>query len=316
MDIKKSLSAIKTTNNKAIFWMIVGGFDFATMGALIHALGSECDWLVLAFLRMFMSFLLALYLTRRAGLKPFLVDRPLLWTRSLVGTAAMIATFYALTELPISDVAVITESRPIWVAILAGFLLGETTGKRVWLSIILGMTGVVLVEHAHMTDGNYAGLAAFLAAIAGALVMIMLRKLRDIDPRTIVAHFTGTATLVCLILIIALGRNFDFAFLENPVNVLMLAGIGIFGTIGQLAMTKAFSIGEAPGVASAGFIRVGFSAGYDVLIWQHSFQLATLLGVALILGSTGGLFKTGRGGEDVETGPKETDPEPQGIGAG
>lgn len=316
MNIKKSLGALKTTSNKAIFWMIVGGFDFATMGALIHALGDECDWLILAFLRMFMSFILALFLTRRAGLKPFLINRQLLWLRSLVGSAAMIATFYALTELPISDVAVITESRPIWVAIMAGFLLGETTGKRIWLSIILGMTGVVLVEHAHINDGNFAGLAAFLAAIAGAFVMILLRKLRDIDPRTIVAQFSGTASLVCLLLIIALGRKFDLAFLENPVNVLMLAGIGVFGTIGQLAMTKAFSIGEAPGVASAGFIRVGFSAGYDVLLWQHSFQLATLLGVGLILGSTGGLFKTERSGDAAEALEKETDKKPQEIGAG
>ncbi len=306
MNIKKGLSTLKLANNKAVFWMILGGFDFATMGALIHALGSECDWLILAFLRMFMSFVIALVLTRRAGLKPFLLDRPLLWLRSLVGCAAMIATFYALTELPISDVAVITESRPIWVAILAGFLLGETTSRRVWLSIALGMAGVVLVEHAHIADQNIAGLAALFAALAGAVVMILLRKLKDIDPRTIVAHFSGTASLVCLVLIFVLGREFDFSFMEKPANLLMLAGVGVFGTVGQLAMTKAFSIGEAPGVASAGFMRVGFSAGYDLLIWQHAFQPTTLLGMALILGSTGGLLKTSQNGdaEAEKTGEK------------
>ncbi|HVY55913.1 MAG TPA: hypothetical protein VHC46_09175, partial [Thermodesulfobacteriota bacterium] len=118
-----------------------------------------------------------------------------------------------------------------------------------------------------------------------------------------------------LLLIIVLGRKFDLTFLENPANVLMLAGIGVFGTIGQLAMTKAFSMGEAPGVASAGFIRVGFSAGYDGLIWQHSFQPATLLGVALILGSTGGLLKPARTGDTAEAPLEETDKKPQEIGA-
>ena len=291
MKIIENLGPLSTRNNKAILWMIVGGFDFATMGALIHALGSECDWLILAFLRMLMSFVISLFLTRRAGLKPFLLNRPLLWLRSLVGCAAMIATFYALTELPISDVAVITESRPIWVAILAGILLGEATGKRVWISIVLGMTGVILVEHAHMMDHITAGLAALFAALTGAIVMILLRKLRDIDPRTIVAHFSGTATAACLLLILVLGKDFNLSFMEKPANLLMLAGMGVFGTIGQLAMTKAFSIGEAPAVASAGFIRVGFSAGYDLLIWQHVFQITTLLGIALILGSTGGLLR-------------------------
>jgi drug/metabolite transporter (DMT)-like permease len=313
MNIKKSLRGLKSANNKAVFWMILGGFDFATMGALIHALGSECDWLILAFLRMFMSFVIAFVLTRRAGLKPFLFDRPLLWLRSIVGCSAMIATFYALTKLPISDVAVITESRPIWVAILAGFLLGETTSKRIWLSIILGMTGVVLVEHAHLRDQNAAGLAALFAALAGALVMVLLRKLRDIDPRTIVTHFSGTAAAVCLLLILILGREFDFSFMEKPSNVLMLAGIGVFGTVGQLAMTKAFSIGEAPGVASAGFMRVGFSAGYDLLIWQHAFQITTLVGIAMILGSTGGLLKPAQNGDTEENIVEE---KAQKLGAG
>lgn len=300
MNIKKGLSSLTFSNNKAIFWMILGGFDFATMGALIHALGDKCDWLILAFLRMLMSFVISLILTRRAGLKPFLFNRPLLWLRSLVGCSAMIATFYALTRLPISDVAVITESKPIWVALLAGFLLGETTGRRIWVSIILGMAGVILVEQAHLMDRNIAGLTALFAAFAGAVVMILLRKLRDIDPRIIVTHFSGTAAAICLILIIALGKDFDFSFMEKSTNLLMLAGVGVFGTIGQLAMTKAFSIGEAPSVASAGFIRVGFSAAYDLFIWQHVFQITTLLGVALILGSTGGILKAPKSSDEEE----------------
>ncbi len=300
MNIKKGLSSLTFSNNKAIFWMILGGFDFATMGALIHALGDKCDWLILAFLRMLMSFVIALILTRRAGLKPFLFNRPLLWLRSFVGCSAMIATFYALTRLPISDVAVITESRPIWVALLAGFLLGETTGRRIWVSILLGMAGVILVEQAHLMDRNIAGLTALFAAFAGAVVMILLRKLRDIDPRIIVTHFSGTATAICLILIIVLGKDFDFSFMEKSTNLLMLAGVGVFGTIGQLAMTKAFSIGEAPSVAPAGFIRVGFSAAYDLFIWQHAFQITTLIGVALILGSTGGLLKAPQSSDEEE----------------
>jgi S-adenosylmethionine uptake transporter len=88
--------------------------------------------------------------------------------------------------------------------------------------------------------------------------------------------------------------------MEKSTNLLMLAGVGVFGTIGQLAMTKAFSIGEAPSVASAGFIRVGFSAAYDLFIWQHVFQITTLLGVALILGSTGGLLKAPQSSDEKE----------------
>ncbi|MCL4244605.1 MAG: DMT family transporter, partial [Candidatus Dadabacteria bacterium] len=183
------------------------------------------------------------------------------------------------------DVAVITETKPIWVALLAGYLLGEAAGKRIWVSIIMGMTGVVLVEHTHIGNGSLAGLAALYGALAGAVVMIILRKLRGLDPRVIVTHFAGTASLTCLVLI------FDLSFLSETKNLLMLAGVGLFGTVGQLAMTKAFAMGEAPGVSAAGFIKVGFSAGYDLLIFRYAIELATLLGITLILGSTAWLIK-------------------------
>jgi predicted amidohydrolase len=56
-------------------------------------------------------------------------------------------------------------------------------------------------------------------------------------------------------------------------------------------MTKAFAMGEAPGVSAAGFVKVGFSAGYDLLVFRYAIELVTLLGITLILGSTAWLIK-------------------------
>lgn len=117
-----------TSNNQGILLMVFGGFAFATMGALTHELGQYCDWLLIAFFRMLISFIIAFALALRAGVNPFILTNKILWLRSLVGSSAMLATFYAITKLPISEVAVITETRPIWVAIVAGYILGETAG--------------------------------------------------------------------------------------------------------------------------------------------------------------------------------------------
>ncbi len=290
--INKSIAAQfqSTSNNKAVLWMTVGGFAFATMGALTHELGSYCDWLLIAFFRMLISFIITLALALRAGINPFLFTNWTLWLRSLVGSSAMLATFYALTKLPISEVAVITETRPIWVALVAGYILGETSGKKIWLSIIFGMVGVILVEHPRILEQNFAGLLAVYAAFGGAVVMICLRKLKSLDLRVIVTHFSGTATIITLITIFSVRGEVDLSVFENTTIILMLLGVGIFGTIGQLTMTKAFSIGEAPSVASAGFIKVGFAAGYDLLIWKYIFDVPTIIGMILILGSTGWLF--------------------------
>lgn len=270
--------------------MVFGGFAFATMGALTHELGKHCDWLLIAFFRMLISFVIALTLCYKAGLNPFVFNNKTLWLRSFVGSSAMLATFYALTKLPISEIAIITETRPIWVAMVAGYILGETTGKRIWLSIIFGMIGVILVEHPRILEQNFAGLMAVYAAFGGAVVMICLRKLKNLDPRIIVTHFSGTATIIALIAYFSVRSEVDISIFQSTSLILMLLGVGIFGTIGQLAMTKAFSVGEAPSVASAGFIKVGFSAGYDLLIWNYVFNAPTIVGMVLILLSTTWLF--------------------------
>lgn len=276
--------------NRALLYMVIGGFSFATMGALTHALGKHIDWVLIVIIRMFATFVITTAMAARSGINPFLFTRPLLWFRSMVGSCAMLATFYALTKLPVSDVSVITETRPIWVALLAGFILGESTGRRIWLSIVFGVIGVILIEKPHIAQKNYAALVALLASFLGSVVMICLRKLRTIDPRVIVTHFSGTATVVGIITLIIFRDSPDFQSLYDTRIILMLAGVGIFGTFGQLAMTRAFSLGTAPTVSTAGLIKVGFSAMYDTLIWKYVFHYSTIAGMILILGSTAWLF--------------------------
>ncbi|GJM16469.1 MAG: hypothetical protein DHS20C13_17960 [Thermodesulfobacteriota bacterium] len=290
--INKSISTQfqLSPNNKGIMFMVLGGLAFASMGALTHELGNYCDWLLIAFFRMLISFVIALTLALKAGVNPFIIKNKTLWLRSLIGSSAMLATFYAITKLPISEVAVITETRPIWVAIVAGYILGETAGKKVWISIIFGIAGVILVEHPRIVEQNFAGLLALYAAFGGAVVMICLRKLKDLDLRIIITHFSGTATIVALIALFFVRGEVDVSPLINTNITLMMLGVGIFGTIGQMAMTKAFSVGEAPSVASAGFTKVGFSAGFDLLIWNYIFNVPTIIGMTLILLSTTWLF--------------------------
>ena len=163
------------------------------------------------------------------------------------------------------------------------------------------MIGVILVEHPRILEQNFAGLLALYAAFGGAIVMICLRKLKNLDLRIIITHFSGTATIIALITLFFVRGEVDLSTLINTNTSLMLLGVGIFGTIGQIAMTKAFSTEKAPSVASAGFIKVGFSAGYDLLIWNYVFNVPTIVGMVLILLSTGWLFSRKKLSKDQDT---------------
>lgn len=268
---------------KAIFYMIVGGFCFATMGALTFDLGKKVDWVFIAFCRMLFSFVLVFFLASKSGNPPILLSRKLLWLRSITGTIAMLATFYSFTHLPVSDVSAITETRPIWVAILAVIILGERLRKALLPVTVLSIIGVLLIEKPHFDQRNFAVFVTLIASVLGAVVMICLRKLRDLDPRTIVTHFSLTATIGSIVFIL-LFRDIDSykGYLQADI-VLTLIAIGIFGTIGQLTMTKAFALGRASVVSSTGYAKVGFSAIYDLILFSAVFEMYTILGMLMIL---------------------------------
>ncbi len=274
----------------ALWLMIAAGFCFATMGALIHYFSATIPWPLLALYRALFMLSITAVLLRRSGSPPLrLPAPPLLWLRSLAGTAGMLTTFYALSHLPVADATVVIETRPVWVALLAGLFLKERTGRNVWIYIVLGLAGVVLIEQPYFREGRYTVFVALGAAVAGAVAMTCLRALAYLDDKVIIAHFAATAAVAFAVYVAVGGVRPDadviYATLSDPVNVVLLLGLGTLGTVGQLAMTKAFSLATAPRVAAVGLAKVGIAAAYDTVFWDRSFSGATLAGMGLILGS-------------------------------
>src|SRR5262249_60082622 len=108
---------------------------FASMGALAHALGGSCTWQVVALARTALPLLLVTPLALAGGAR-LVVFRPrTLWMRSIAGSFSMMATFFAITHLPISDVFTLTNMFPIWVAVLSWPLLKEPPAPGVWLAV-------------------------------------------------------------------------------------------------------------------------------------------------------------------------------------
>src|SRR5262249_5752935 len=98
--------------------MLCGSLAFAIMGTLAHELREHCHWPIIALARSALPLLIALILTRTAGVRLVLWKPAILWLRSIAGSVSMICTFFALTQLPVSDVFTLNNLFPIWVALL------------------------------------------------------------------------------------------------------------------------------------------------------------------------------------------------------
>lgn len=270
--------------------MLWGAFAFASMGALGHLAGERCSWQIVALARTALALVFSLVFALASGVKLFFWRPRTLWVRSLSGSIGLLCSFYALTHLPISTSLTLSSTVPVWTALLAWLLLGYRPTLQIWVAIAAAIAGVVLIQRPYLRGGNLAGLAALGHAFFWAVGMIGLNRLSGIDPRAIVTHFAGVSTVVALLFFLFTGAEVGPWIAGDKVLLLMLTGVGVTGTIGQLGMTRAFALGHPSKVAVVGLTQIVFACLFDVIVWKHHFDLLTICGILLVTAPTAWLL--------------------------
>ncbi|HEX8097692.1 MAG TPA: DMT family transporter [Pyrinomonadaceae bacterium] len=276
---------------QAYLSMMLGAFSFAAMGALSHLAGELCGWQVIAAARTSVAFALSLLIALLSGVRLAVFRPRVLWVRSLVGSVGVLFAFYALTHLPISTAITLSNTFPIWVALLAWPVLGYRPNSSVLLAILAGVVGVVLIQKPYMTGGgNLAGLAALGTALCTAIAMIGLNRLSGVDSRAVVVHFSGVSTVIVTAFLLLTGAPVGQAVWNNRTLAALLVGVGVAGTAGQFGMTRAFALGHPSKVSVVGLTQIVFALAFDLILWKHRLDAFTLCGILLVVAPTAWLL--------------------------
>ena len=271
--------------DRASIFMISGAMALASMSTMTHAIGPRCDWLVIALVRASVMFVTAATLVRVSGSRLVFLRPRTLWVRSLAGSFSLVCNFYALTKLPPADVVTLTNIHPLWIVLITA------VGHRRWprlgeaLGVACGLAGVVLIERPDLPGDHLAALVALLSSVSTTVAMLGLHRLRNLDSRAVVTHFAGVASLVALSWLLIRGDLRSSGLFEGR-TLLLLAGIGATGTLGQIFLTKAYAAGSPSKVAVVGLTQVVFAMGLEAAIWGRSMTLGMAAGFVLILGPT------------------------------
>lgn len=271
----------------SIGWMLLSALCFASMGALSHDVAACSDWLGVVFARAFTNFLFVAGLALVTS-KPLVVfSAPKhLWIRSITGTCSMLGTFYAYTHLPVAESISITNTTPIWMALLVYCVTRAGLSPSIWAGVASGTIGVVLVQQPQFEQAGFAILVGLGGALFGAIAVYNLHLVKKLHPTTIVAHFSMIASTVSFIAMLlsfcVVPREADWTW-----QVLVkLVGVGALGTVGQLSMTRGFMAGDPTINAIVALAQVAFGVGFDILIWDRSFDMASIIGIILITSPT------------------------------
>ncbi|NTB58970.1 DMT family transporter, partial [Agrobacterium tumefaciens] len=171
---------------------------------------------------------------------------------SSAGLGGMFFGFLALAYLPLVNVTVLSYTTPLFTIMLAALLLGEKVRIYRWSAVLTGFIGVFITLSPNLVFDAASGPAridgvamigtalALTGALCAAFSSIAVRHLNSIEkPSRIVLIYTLTGVVAGLA---TLGFGWKMPDFHQ---FLLLAGGGLAGGIGQIAMTLSLRYAEA-----------------------------------------------------------------------
>jgi len=265
-----------------ILLMLSASTCFVTMSTLVKTMGDSLPLAELMFLRCLLAipFLLAALVKRG---KPLIARAwNILLLRTFFGTVAMFCFYYALTHMPLADCVFLGRTQPLLLVLAAPFIVGERAPKEVWVAILCGLFGSLIIMRPGLVWSG-AAWVALLAAATAAIAHLLVRKLsRTDDPGVIVFNFTVLLAIVSGLLC---SQSFQVPTLRQWG---LIAGISFLASSGQYLLTMAYGYDKAPAIAASSYASVVLSVIYGYLFWGEVPASSTWIGGLCIV--SGGIW--------------------------
>ena len=257
--------------------VVTAEFCMASMGAMVKLLGETMPNEMAVFARNLAGLLVLLpvLLTRHDfSLKTDCLHLHLL--RSLAGLSAMYCFFYAIIHLPLADSMLLKMTAPLFMPIIAIIWLSEGISQWTVLALLLGFAGVWVIL-GPAGEANWAMLVGIAGGFLAAVAKVSIRRLSRTEPNLrVVTYFALVGTIVSAVPEV-------FSWKTPAINgIWLMVAIGLVGTLGQLALTRAYSISNAGKVAPLTYFSVIFGGIYGFVFWGEIPQQQFIIGAVMI----------------------------------
>ena len=280
--------------DSGIAYMLLAGLISALNGALAKILSENMSALEIVFFRNLIGVFLILYALKHTPPKLSGGKLHLLFTRGLFGFTAMILFFYTITTIPLGEAITLNKTSPLFVAILAYYLLGEHLSKRSALALFIGFIGIMFISKPFGLDLSYEHFLGILGGFFAAAAYTTIKKIKDIyDSRIIVLSFVSVGTLLPALLFVTASylqtpQSLSFLFPEfimpTTLSIWLLIGfMALVSTLSQWLLTKAYSASNLSIVGVISYTNIPFAIGFGFLLGDNFPDNLTFFGILLII---------------------------------
>lgn len=238
-----------------IMWMVATGLCFVMVTALVKVLGGRVPAAESAFLRYLLGLVFLIPVWRQLAATRLSARQWGLFTlRGAVHTVGVTLWFFAMTRIPLAEVTAMNYLVPVYVTILAVFVLGERLALRRILAIVVALLGALLILRPGFRDldpGHIAMLGT--AALFSGSYLIAKILSGEVSALVVVAMLSVMVT-IGLAPLAALNWVTPTLF-----DLGVLFGVACFATVGHYTMTLAFAAAPVSVTQPVTFLQLVWS---------------------------------------------------------
>lgn len=264
-----------------VFWMLVTGFCFVAVTALVKHGVPDMPAAQSGFLRFLLGLIFVLPALGALRKARFTGQHWRLFAlRGVAHGLAVALWFYAMTRITVAEVVSMNYLNPVYVTIGAAVLFGEKFALRRAMAIgvaFLGMLIILRPGFREITDGH---VAMIVTAIMLAISYLIAKKLsEDLPALIIVGVLSVSVTIIMAPFAIAVWKT------PTPAELFWLFLVAGFATGGHYAMTRAFAVAPVTVTQPVTFLQLVWAALLGWLVFGEPVDPWVVAGGALTLGA-------------------------------
>jgi len=281
--------------NNGITLMLLSALISALNGALTKILSDDISAMEIVFFRNLIGVFLILYTLKHTPPRLTGGKFHLLIMRGILGFSGMILFFYTITVIPLGEAITLNKTSPLFITILAYYLLKEHISLQIFIALIIGFLGIILITKPFEMSLSYEHFLGILGGALAAGAYTTIKTIKDIyDSRVIVLSFVTVGTLFPILFFVVAPYiqaptylEFLFPTFIVPQTLLiwsLILFMAIISTLSQWLLTKAYSASvnlSIVGVIS--YTNIPFAIGFGFILGDSFPDSFTFMGIGLIV---------------------------------
>lgn len=289
---------MRNESARGIAYLCLGVFVFSLQDAIIKQVSGSYALTQVVFIRSCVGvpILLALAL-REVGWRALVATQPgALVLRATIMLGAYTAYYMAFPALPLADAVALYFTVPLFLTALAGPVLGERVGWKVWAAVVLGFGGVLVMLQPGSGLFEPAALLSLLAAALYGVSMLMARTMGVTLVASVMAFYQNlvfligavAAAIALSLLDLTSADHPSLQFLVRPWTLpsladgLLIGACGVVAAVGTLFLTNAYRVAKTSVVTPFEYTGILWAPLWGFLFFAEVPKLTTFAGAATI----------------------------------